>query len=189
MPFSMGASSNDRLETPCASLAADRLRLVQGGKRAVQPDGLLHEWPSAGFCFFRPLLAARADDDRRIQQHLLPSIGNDIAAIVLNLPYESFRPSDHPLTDTELKASNGVFKFGPDSYQPNAQVRLIAEERQLAMRWPSGDISPLISLERGRFIDRSYWQDVKIERDALSLPTRLIYDHFEGKPVTASSDH
>jgi CubicO group peptidase (beta-lactamase class C family) len=143
----------------------------------------------ASFVLYLPREQATIVLFSNIYSSATTTIGNDIAAIFLNLPYEPFRPSDHALTDAELKASTGIFQFGPDFYQANAQVTLIAEKRQLAMRWPSGDISPLISLERDHFIDRSYWQDVKIERHAFGLPTRLIYDHFEGKPVTATSDH
>jgi len=31
------------------------------------------------------------------------------------------------------------------------------------------------------FIDRSYWVEVKLERDAEGRPVTLVYDHFQGK--------
>jgi hypothetical protein len=57
---------------------------------------------------------------------------------------------------------------------------LIANGQELAMRWPSGDVSALIPLGRDRFVDRSYWEEVKIERDASGKPAALVYDHFRG---------
>jgi len=48
------------------------------------------------------------------------------------------------------------------------------------MRWPSGDISPLIPLSRDHFLDRSYWAEIHIERDAAGLPKAIVYDHFRG---------
>jgi hypothetical protein len=42
-------------------------------------------------------------------------------------------------------------------------------------------ISALVPLERDHFVDRTYWQEVKILRDSFGQPDTLVYDHFEEK--------
>jgi D-alanyl-D-alanine carboxypeptidase len=109
------------------------------------------------------------------------TIGYDLAAIALGLPYEPFQPGESALSAEQLKASTGTFRFGADFYQPNAEVSLIAIGSELALRWPSGDQSPLIPLGRDHFKDRSYWEDVSIERDAKGTPMAAVYGRFRGE--------
>jgi len=52
--------------------------------------------------------------------------------------------------------------------------------QELWLRWPSGELSALIPMHRNYFIDRSYWEEVKIERGASGKPTALVYDRFKG---------
>lgn len=113
------------------------------------------------------------------------SIGNDIAAIALGLPYRSFQPSEKALSLEQLKQCTGTFRFGPDFYQANAEVAVIAMGSELALRWPSGDQSPLIPLSPDRFVDRSYWEEVSVERDANGAPKTLVYGQFRGEAVGA----
>ena len=110
------------------------------------------------------------------------AIGYDIAAILLGLPYQPFRVRDPGPTAGELKTCVGTFQFGPDFYQANAEVTLTADG-ELSLHWPSGEVSPLIPIFKDRFLDRAYWEEVKIERDAPGTPTLLHYDHFEGKAL------
>ena len=137
----------------------------------------------ASFVLFLPREQTTIVVFSNIYSSATTTIGNDIAAISLNLTFEPFHPHEQRLTDIELKSSTGTFQFGPDFYQPNAKVTLVGRSGELAMQWPSGDISPLIPLGRDRFVDRAYWQDVKIERDPSGLAANLIYDRFQGKPV------
>jgi CubicO group peptidase (beta-lactamase class C family) len=115
------------------------------------------------------------------------TIGYDIAALSLGLPYETFRPSDPAPSASKLQACVGTFKFGPDFYQPNAEVTLTASQVELSMSWPSGDISPLIPTGRDHFIDRSYWENISIERDAAGHPKAIVYGEFRGNAVTTGS--
>lgn len=108
------------------------------------------------------------------------TIGYDIAAIVLGLPYQPFQVREPAPGAAELKTCVGVFQFGPDFYQPNAEVALVADGG-LSLHWPSGEVSPLIPTAKDQFVDRAYWEDLKIERDAGGAPAVLHYDHFEGK--------
>jgi hypothetical protein len=115
------------------------------------------------------------------------TLGNDIAAIVLGLPYEPFHLAEPAPGAAELKTCAGTFKFGPDFYQPSAEVVLMVKETELLMRWPSGETSPLIPLGRDHFLDRSYWEEIKIERDAVGFPATIVYDQFKGKAIRATS--
>ncbi len=108
------------------------------------------------------------------------TIGNDLAAIALNLKYEPFRPAETVLTAAQVKACTGTFQFGPEFYQPNAEVTLTADGASLSLRWPSGETSPLIALGPDHFVDRAYWEKVDIEREASGLPKGILYDNFRG---------
>jgi CubicO group peptidase (beta-lactamase class C family) len=111
------------------------------------------------------------------------TLGYGIAALSLGLPYEPLHFRDPAPGAAELKTCEGEFKFGADFYQPNAVVALIANGGELSMRWPDGSISPLIPVSPDHFIDRSYWEEVKIERDASGNPSALVYDRFQGRPA------
>ncbi len=108
-------------------------------------------------------------------------IGYDIAALSMGLPYEPLHFRDPAPTPAELKTCEGKFQFGVDFYQPNADVVLIAKGRELSLGWPDGSVSPLISVSQDHFVDRSYWEEVKIERDANGRPSALVYDRFQGR--------
>jgi hypothetical protein len=51
---------------------------------------------------------------------------------------------------------------------------------ELFLRWPSGDLSPLIPLNREQLIDRAYWVPVGIVRNERGIPRSITYDRFEG---------
>lgn len=111
------------------------------------------------------------------------TIGYDVAAIVRGLPYEAFHPSDPPPSAAELKTCTGTFQFGPDFYQSNAKLEVIADGQGLSLRWPEGSVSMLIPIGPDQFMDRSYWTPVKLERDAAGQPAVLVYGTFRGTPV------
>jgi CubicO group peptidase (beta-lactamase class C family) len=106
------------------------------------------------------------------------TIGYDLAALSLGQHYQSFRVEKS--APAALRGCTGTFQFGSDFYQANAIVGLVSRGRELAMRWPSGETSMLLPLGGDRFIDRPYWTEVKIERDASGKPMALIYDQFRG---------
>lgn len=111
-------------------------------------------------------------------------IGYDLTAISLGLPYEKLHFSDHDLTPAELRMCTGTFQFGSDFYQQNAKLELIASGQELSLRWPAGGgTSVLLPIDQDRFIDRSYWVEVRIVRDSSGKPKALIYDNFRGVPV------
>lgn len=107
------------------------------------------------------------------------TIGNDLAAIALGLPYQPFQPAK-TLSPDAIKKCTGTFVFGPDFYQPNAEVTLTGAGSELSLHWPSGEISPLIPVGADHFIDRAYWQDISLERDATGSIKHIVYDRFRG---------
>jgi len=81
------------------------------------------------------------------------TIGYDVAALSLGLPYERFQLRE-PAPDTaELKTCTGTFQFGPAFYQTNAELNLAASGAELFLRWPAGGASPLIPIARDHFVD------------------------------------
>ena len=109
------------------------------------------------------------------------TIGYDVAAVSLGSSYDPFRFRE--LDPSESKSSSGVFRFGPDFYQPNAEVALTADDKALFMHWPSGEVSALIPLAKDHFVDRAYWEEVVIQRDSSGNPDALLYDEFRGRVI------
>lgn len=137
----------------------------------------------ASFVLYLPREQATIVVFSNIYASATTTIGNDIAAILLGLPYEPFHPSDPTPSPAELKTCTGTFQFGPDFYQANAELTLLASGQDLSLRWPSGSLSPLIPLGLDHFVDRSYWEQVNLERDAIGRPVVLVYGNFRGTTV------
>ena len=108
------------------------------------------------------------------------SIGYDIAAMAVGLPYKAFQPRTAPPDSAELKSSTGIFQFGPDFYQSNAKLTLSVHGSEPSLLWPSGNVSLLIPLDGDRYVDRSYWEEVTIQRDGSGKPVTLLYGNFRG---------
>ena len=111
------------------------------------------------------------------------SIGYDVAAISLSLPYTPFHPMSSSASVAEISSSTGDFQFGPDFYQANAVLTVSGKDGELSLRWPDESLSPLIPTDRDHFIDRSYWEKVVIERDKNGRPQQLAYGEFHGRAV------
>jgi D-alanyl-D-alanine carboxypeptidase len=111
------------------------------------------------------------------------TIGYDVASIVLGLPHSAFQPARLPLEPSALATSTGTFQFGADFYQKNAKIDLFARDSALSLRWPSGDVSALIPMANDQFVDRSYWEPVRVERDSSGRPSILVYDRYRGSSV------
>jgi CubicO group peptidase (beta-lactamase class C family) len=109
------------------------------------------------------------------------TIGYDLAPLSLGQQYQSL--NFRTIGPEALKRCVGAFQFGPDFYQANATVNLAVRGGGLSMLWPSGETSVLIPLGNDRFVDRSYWTEVQIERDASEKPQTLVYDHFRGSAI------
>lgn len=116
------------------------------------------------------------------------NVGNDVAAIVLGLPYSPLAFTTPPLPPDSLSLDGARFIFPRDFYQPNATVAFEARRAEMYLRWPSGDMSPLIPLDRNRLIDRTYWEPITIVRDSTGRATFMTYDRFRGPRVSTTPD-
>jgi hypothetical protein len=112
------------------------------------------------------------------------AMGYDLARIAMGRAYEPLNVG-RALGAEELKPYAGVFAFGEDFYQKNARLQLKPADGYLALLWPSGDASPLIPVGKDRFIDRSYWEPVAIERDGMGAAVALRYGEYRGTAVRA----
>jgi CubicO group peptidase (beta-lactamase class C family) len=108
------------------------------------------------------------------------SLGYDLAAISLGLAYQKFLPLSAGVKNPPN--TSVTFQFGSDFYQPNARLTLEAKGPDLFLLWPT-ETTALIPVGETTFIDRSYWVEVKLERDAAGRPVTLVYDHFQGKAL------
>ena len=109
------------------------------------------------------------------------AMGSDLASIVLGLPYSAFHPI--AAASADLRGINRQFQFGPDFYQKNAVLTITPSDTGVTLDWPSGDRSALIPLGRDTYVDRSYWQDVHIDRDTGGQPIALRYGEFRGEVI------
>jgi CubicO group peptidase (beta-lactamase class C family) len=114
-------------------------------------------------------------------------LGYDVAAIATGRPYQALALPDRPLAADSLGLAGARFAFGPDFYQPDATLAFVAEGGELFLRWPTGDRTPLIPLDREHFIDRAYWQQVVVERDAGGRAVAMRYDRFRGVPPAGAA--
>ena len=135
----------------------------------------------ASFVLFLPREKISVAVFSNIYSSATSTIGYDITAILRGLPYETFHVSNPPPSAAELKTCTGTFHFGADFYQPDAQLEVVAEGQELSLRWPGGGVSPLIPVARDQFVDRSYWEQVRIERDSAGKPASLAYGSFRGR--------
>jgi CubicO group peptidase (beta-lactamase class C family) len=119
-----------------------------------------------------------------IYSSVTTQLGDDIAAIALGKTVDPVVLRDAPLTPAQRAEVEGTFHYGPDFYQANADVRVASQGSDLALHWPSGDVSVLLPLEGDRFMDRSYWVPVTLVRDAEGHVTQLKYDRFLGNRVS-----
>jgi D-alanyl-D-alanine carboxypeptidase len=115
-----------------------------------------------------------------IYSSVTTDIGNDIASIVLGRPYKKFEVRTPLIAADSLHLDSLKFTFPADFYQPNATLTFVKNGAEMFLRWPSGDLSPLIPLDRDHLIDRAYWEPVNILRDERGVPRAITYDRFEG---------
>jgi CubicO group peptidase (beta-lactamase class C family) len=107
-------------------------------------------------------------------------IGDGLARIALGLPHDTF----HPLAKAPKPIKQPLqFRFPADFYQADAEMTLFTRDGDTFLRWPGGQLSPLIPTGADEWLDRSYWETVRLDRDASGVPAALYYDRFLGNPV------
>ena len=115
-----------------------------------------------------------------IYSSVTTDIGYDVASIVLGRPYKQFAAQTPLIPADSLHLDSLKFTFPANFYQPNATLTFVKNGAEMFLRWPSGDLSPLIPIDRDHLIDRAYWEPVNILRDERGTPRAITYDRFEG---------
>jgi CubicO group peptidase (beta-lactamase class C family) len=118
-----------------------------------------------------------------IYSSVTTDLGYDVASIVLGLPYKKFKVHTPLIAADSLHLDGLNFTFPANFYQPNATLTFVKNGAQMFLRWPSGDLSPLIPIDRDHLIDRAYWEPVNVLRDENRAPRAITYDRFEGTRV------
>jgi hypothetical protein len=108
------------------------------------------------------------------------SLGYDLAAITLGLPYKNF---EQQRTKTQGVSSSTTFRFGPDFYQPNVKLTLLPKNSDLFLQWPA-ETTALVPTGPDKFVDRWYWVEVQLERNNAGQLTKLIFDGFSGSALS-----
>ncbi|MBS1805680.1 MAG: hypothetical protein JST28_20250 [Acidobacteria bacterium] len=104
-------------------------------------------------------------------------IGDGLAR-ALGLPHETF----HLLANAPAPLTQSMrFRFPADFYQPNAELTVFPRDGGTFLRWPGRDLSPLIPIGTDKFLDRSYWVPVELDRKN-SAPS-LLDDRFKGEQI------
>lgn len=107
-------------------------------------------------------------------------IGEGLARMVLGLPYQKF----HPLAKAPMPIDQTLlFRFPADFYQASAEITMFRDHGETFLHWPNGNLSPLIPVATDEWLDRLYWEPVKIERGENGIPAALHYDRFRGAVV------
>ncbi len=109
-------------------------------------------------------------------------LGYDVAAIATGRPYRALALPARPTGADSLGLAGARFRFGADFHVPHATVAFEARGGELFLRWPSGDRTPLVPLDRDHLVDRAYWQHVAVERGARGRAVAVAYDRFRGTP-------
>jgi CubicO group peptidase (beta-lactamase class C family) len=111
------------------------------------------------------------------------TIGQDLAAIALGRPYAPLKLNDGAPSD--LADALGGYVFGKSFDRPGT-LTLLRDKGGAGLRWPDGEVSPLIPLGPDKFVDRTYWEPVEIRRGPDGRPVELLYEGAAGKKAAAS---
>jgi hypothetical protein len=123
------------------------------------------------------------------------TMGIDLAVLVLGKSIDTPRLRASALSADETQGIQGHYRFNADFYQPNAELTLAINGSDVALTWPTGDVTYLIAIAKDEFIDRSYWQRVSVRRGHDAEVQTLVYSGFigrkssiQGPPATIAHD-
>jgi CubicO group peptidase (beta-lactamase class C family) len=113
-----------------------------------------------------------------IEHDANPLIIPELTAIVMGEPYKAFNYKSVPAQVVGGPAGN--FVFGPDFYRRSATLSLVTDTKGTTLYWPGGPEDPLLPIGKDKFVDRYYWNPVKVERGAGGKPIALEFGEFRG---------
>lgn len=107
-------------------------------------------------------------------------IANDLAAMALGksvpVPGKIARIG---IAEAELSKAAGAYRFGPDFYRPNAEVRIRIVSGAPILDWGGNFLSPLIPVGPSEFMDRQFWARVVMNPDASGFTYSMSGTQFK----------
>jgi D-alanyl-D-alanine carboxypeptidase len=93
-------------------------------------------------------------------------VAEDLASIALGQEPSEPGPVPVELGGDTLARLRGTYRFDETFFQPNAEVRIRVEGKDLVLDWGGTSGSHLIPLAAGEFIDRQSWTRMVFDQDA-----------------------
>ena len=114
---------------------------------------------------------------------LAANIGLDVAAIVLDEPYEPLPLSAEKINREEVAAFLGKYQFGPDFYRPNFLLEISYENGYLSTPW--GWMIPVVRDNQSirAFVLRPFWSYLEFKKDPDKGKWELKFDRFLGTKI------
>src|SRR5204862_3385915 len=99
-------------------------------------------------------------------------IADDIAAMALGnaVPVPAHIVPIAVSAET-LRGYEGTYRFGPDFFRPNTEVKLRLDGGELVLDWGNAFISALIPVGNGEFMDRHLWAHIQVNASGVTYST------------------
>ena len=110
-------------------------------------------------------------------------LGQQLAALVLKMPYTKTRLSATKLDPKQALRITGKYKFDEKFYIPYAELEVTFKDGHLSTTWGA-----LIPVDEGKpnfnkYILRSYWSDVEFIVSDTGHIEAMMYDGFKGNKI------
>jgi CubicO group peptidase (beta-lactamase class C family) len=92
-------------------------------------------------------------------------VAEDLAAMALGQQPREPAPVRLDLGGEKLERLRGTYRFDDTFYQPNAEVQIRVEGKDLVLDWGGASRSPLIPVGPSEFIDRPSWTRLRFDDD------------------------
>ena len=100
---------------------------------------------------------------------LATRIGNDLAAILFEQPYNAISLGNAKLSETEAQAWAGKYQFDANFFRPNQKMEFRVENGELVSTWGTA-----LPIGGNRYILRQYWMECSFEKNDKGEPVLVI---------------
>ena len=109
-----------------------------------------------------------------------PEIGKQLAALVLNEPFEQLNLTNKTAPAAFAKKFVGTYKFDKNFYRPDYELVISLENGHLVSDW--GGLIPIDKGEKyfKEYILRKYWSSIRFIEDEKGEITQMMFDHHKG---------
>lgn len=105
-------------------------------------------------------------------------IGNGIASIIFGRPDTKREFNSDKLSPDQISAAVGKYQFDSTFFRPNSILEVSAKNGRLVTSFGG-----LTYIKKDSFVLRSFWTDLKFERDINGVITGLDYDGDKAKKI------